>query len=111
MSIIYSLRPSIRSVHILQYDIDIDNIDMDHPGVRSLLPRLESFTFTLFQPSANSESETSAGDHLDSNMLVKLQQVVESMVDAPQCTFKFLQTTKSPEEALADALAELGLDS
>lgn len=83
---------------------------MDHPGVRCRLPHLESFTFTLFQPSTNSESQTSADDDLASFTLAKLQQAVESMMDAPQCTFKYLQTMKSPKEALADALTGLGLD-
>lgn len=111
VSAIFNLPSFIRRVHILQHYIHIDNIDVDHPGVRRRLPHLESFTFTLFQTSANSESQTSAGNDLASNTPAELQQAVESLVDAPQCTFKYLQTTKSPEEALADALAESGLDS
>jgi hypothetical protein len=109
VSIIYSLPSSIQRVHLLQHNIDIDDLEADHPGVRSHLPRLESFTFTLFQPSAISESQSSAADDLASDALVKLQQAVETMVDAPQCTFKYLQTAKWSDDALADASAKWGI--
>lgn len=109
VSIIYSLPSSIQRVHLLQHNIDIDDLEADHPGVRSHLPRLESFTFTLFQPSAISESQSSAADDLASDALVKLQQAVETTVDAPQCTFKYLQSAKWSDDALADALAKWGI--
>jgi hypothetical protein len=35
------------------------------------------------------------------------EAIVESLFDAPQCTFKFLRSDRSPGDALADALAAL----
>jgi hypothetical protein len=41
-----------------------------------------------------------------SDSLPLLQRVIKSNIVAPQCTFKYLQSAKSPAEALVDALAD-----
>jgi hypothetical protein len=46
----------------------------------------------------------------DADALTQVQQAVKSFINAPQCTFKFLRSDRSPEDALADALAALKLD-
>ena len=45
----------------------------------------------------------------DAEALADLKQAVSLLVDAPQCTFRYLRSTKSPEDELADALAALEL--
>ena len=104
-----SLPTSVRHVHILQHNIYTGNIDVDHSAHPRVLPHLESFTYTLL--SDESEPQTHADDGPDRGALAKVQQAVESTLDAPQCTFKYLRSTESPEDALADALAAFGLDS
>lgn len=96
------LPPSIRIVHILQHSINVGNYDRD---IANVLPRLQSFTFELLLSSTGSPAD----DGRDA--LAEVQRAVESTIVAPQCTFKYLRSTKSPGGALADALAELGLDS
>lgn len=100
-----ALPTTIRRVHSLQQDVHFNTYSY---GASVVLPRLESFTFTWLLPPTDSGPQILAGDDLDA--LADLQQVVESMVDAPQCTFKYLHSVKSPEDAFADALAALKLD-
>lgn len=106
LSMMTALPTTIRRIQILQHDIDIDD---DPPAVPNVLSRLDSFTFVWLKSSPDSESEPSASDVSYCDALANLKQTVESTIVAPRCIFKYLQTTKSPEDALADALAELGL--
>lgn len=101
---VYSLPASIRHVHILQHAFH-DNVDHYRHYPWRVLPQLESFTFELLLPSTGTPADN------DRDALAQLQQAVESILDAPRCTFKNVRSTKSPEGALADALAKLGLDS
>lgn len=100
VSTVAALPTSIRHVHILEQMVFI--IWCHTP---TDLPHLESFTFTLLL-----SEDTPADDGSDA--LAALQHAVESSVVAPpRCTFKYLCSTKAPEDALADALAAFGLDS
>ncbi|KWU45281.1 hypothetical protein RHOSPDRAFT_33227 [Rhodotorula sp. JG-1b] len=45
----------------------------------------------------------------DEDDLAEVQQAVELIIDAPQCTFKYVRSTEMPKEALANALASLKL--
>jgi hypothetical protein len=101
MSVIETLPSTIRRVHILLHEIHVHNSRVD-------LPHLEFFTFTWLQRSAENGPQTSADDNLDA--LEDLRRAVNSIVNAPQCTFKYLRSTESPEDALADALAALKMD-
>lgn len=100
-----ALPTTIRSVHILECTFDGD----DHPGAPIVLPHLESLVFTSFGPSTGSGVQKPAND--DAYSLHSLQQLIESFVVAPHGSLKYLRSTKSPEEALAAALAELGFES
>ena len=91
---------SIQRVHLLQHTFYIEENQPDDPHD---LPHLESFTFTWIADRTPAEE--------DSDSLTHLRRAIESNIVAPQCTFKYLRSTKSPASALADALAELGLDS
>lgn len=105
---VHSLPASIRRVRILQTDSKLYNPDYYRSDPPVVLPLLEAFTFTWLRPSADLESQVLADAEADA--LAEMQQVVKSIVTAPQCTFEFLRSTKSPEDALADALAALNLD-
>lgn len=92
-------------MYVLQQDIHL----RENPyGASVVLPGLESFTFTWLLPPTNSGPQLLAHDDLDT--FADLQRDVKSVVNAPQCTFTFLRSTTSPEDALADALAALELD-
>jgi hypothetical protein len=106
VSTLASMPRTVRSVHVLDGYIYTDNDLSDAPVV---LPHLESFTFTWLPSSANSGSPTPATEVPNPDALAELQHIVESVVDAPQCTFKYLRSTKSRDEALADALAAFDL--
>ena len=97
-----TLPPSIQIVHISQHNVNVGN---DDRRIVNILPHLESFTFELLLPSVGSP----ANDGRD--VLAEVQRAVESTIVAPQCTFKYARSTKSPEDALADAMAELGIGS
>lgn len=97
------LTPSARHVHILQSDFE-DIRDETAPA--ATFPALESLTFTWLQSDAG-ERGNPAADVADP--LHDLRKFVEATIVAPQCTFKYVRSTKSSEEALADAMAELGL--
>ena len=100
VSTLVSLPTTVRCVHVLDGYIYIND---DLPDAPVVLPHLESFTFTLLLLKA-----TPADAGLDA--LAGLQHAVELSVVAPRCTFKYLRSTKAPEDALADAMADLGLD-
>ena len=99
------LPASIRHVHFLQQTFYVVEVSPDDPPRR--FPYLESFTFTWRVPAAHIEYR--APDQEDSDSLTDLQRVIESNIVAPQCTFKYLRSTKSPESLLADALAAFNL--
>lgn len=101
-SLVKILPASIRRVHLLQHVLYIDEDRPDNP--RDLL-HLESFTFTWLVPAA----QCPAPAQEDSDLLVDLQRVVDANIVAPQCTFKYRRSTKSPESALADAVAAFNL--
>lgn len=98
---------SLRHVHILEHSINISWAQID---ARHVLPHLESFTYTLLF-SGESEPQARANDGSERHELVDLQQAVESIIDAPHCTFKYVRSIRSPEDALADALAAFKLPS
>ena len=100
-----ALQTPIRHVHIIEHNFKIYE---DQPNAQHVLPHLQSFTYKLL--SDESESQTHAGDGPDRDALAKVQQAVESILHAPQCTFKYQCSTESPEDALANALAALDLD-
>ena len=104
VSLITALPTTIWHVHILEHD---SKINEGRPNAPHVLPHLDSFTYTLI--SRESEPQTRADDGPDREALAKVQQVVEAIIDAPQCTFKYVQSTRSPEDAMADALAALQL--
>lgn len=106
VSAVYSLPASIRRVHILQHDLKVENSDFDVPND---LHRLESFTFTWLAPAVKRWPWTSEDPAADP--LGDLQRAIESTIVAPECTFRYLRSTKSPEDALADALAAFNLAS
>lgn len=99
------LTPSARHVHFLQSDFE-DVQDETAPA--ATFPALESLTLTWLQSDAG-ERGNPAADVADP--LHDLRNFVEATIVAPQCTFKYLRSTKAPEDALADAMAALGLDS
>lgn len=107
LKMVQSLPASIRGAHVLQQDLKLDNPDYYRSDPPIVLPLLEAFTFTWLRP-ADRESHVLAD--ADSDALVEVQQAVKSIMTAPQCTFKFLRSTMSPKDALADALATLELD-
>ena len=98
------LPPSARHIHILQDNCEITQEDL---AAAATFPALESLTFTWLQPDAAGESGSLAAEVADP--LLDLRRFVESSVVAPQCTFKYLRSSKSSEDALADAMADLGL--
>ena len=106
VSLITALPTTIRRVHILEHNFEIDEHRSHAPRV---LPHLESFTYTLLS-SGDSAPQTPEDVGPDRDPLAEVRQAVESILAAPQCTFKYLRSTRSPEDALADAVAELGLD-
>ncbi|GAA5971699.1 hypothetical protein JCM8115_002188 [Rhodotorula mucilaginosa] len=97
-----ALPTSLRHVHILEREFDIA---VGRPNATHMLPHLESFTYT----SLSSRKKVPADNAPDADALAQVQQAVKSFINAPQCTFKCLHSTKSPEDALADALAALKL--
>ena len=101
-----NLPTTIRRVHVLEHRVYGIHDPLD---ARHVLPHLESFTYTLLC-SEGSEPQTHADDGPDADALAEVQQLLESSLDAPQCTFKYLRSTKSPEDALADAVAAFKLD-
>lgn len=105
MRTLAKLPMTIRRVHVLQQDVYYNKYTY---GASVVLPRLESFTFTWLLPPTDSGPQLLAGDNLDT--FADLRRDVKSIANAPQCTFKFLRSTRSPEDALADALAALNLD-
>ena len=101
-----SLPTTIRRVHVLEDSFYSEQELLDAPHA---LLHLESFTYTLLS-AGESAPETRADDGPDRDALAEVQQLVESILDAPQCTFKFRRSTMSPEAALAESLAILRLD-
>ena len=110
VSTIAALSPSIRRVHVLQHGIDINDKQCSLPKV---LPRLRFFAFTLLPPPEEYSASQTPTDH-ELDPLFAVRQQVEAFIVAPLCTFKYIRSTKSPEDALADAradaMADLGLD-
>ena len=109
VSTLIALPTSLQHVHILEDNFEINE---DRFISRLVLPHLESFTYTLLS-SGTSAPQTPADDDndgSDANTLAAVQQAVESSIAAPKCTFKFLCSTASPADALADALAAFKLD-
>ena len=100
------LPTSVRHIHTLQSDF---NFFQEDRASATTLPALESLTFTWLQPDTTDESGGPAAE--DADPLSNLRRFVEATVVAPLCTFKYLRSTKAPEDALADAMADLGLDS
>ena len=92
-------------MHILEHEFNIAGGRSIAPHV---LPHLESFTYTLLPSSETPADEGNDGP--GANKLAEVQQVVASGIVAPKCTFKFLRSTRSPEDAAAEALAALKLD-
>lgn len=83
---------------------------MDGPPVpAAAFPALESLSVTWLQP----DTDKSAGDPAEhaTDPLLDLRTFVEASVVAPLCTFKYLRSTATEEDALADAMADLGLPS
>ncbi|KWU46613.1 hypothetical protein RHOSPDRAFT_31427 [Rhodotorula sp. JG-1b] len=97
------LPASIRHVHFLQQTFYVVEVSPDDPPRR--FPYLESFTFTWRVPAAHIEYR--APDQEDSDSLTDLQRVIESNIVAPQCTFKYLRSTKSPESRRASPPSSL----
>ncbi|GAA5982762.1 hypothetical protein JCM10908_006775 [Rhodotorula pacifica] len=98
-----ALPPSIRRVEILQSDIDrFVKILAMFRAWKTTLPNLESFTFTWLRSDAVDAQEQAAD-------LAKVRKAVESILDAPMCTFDFARSTKSPQDALGDAVTALNL--
>lgn len=96
---------SVRHVHILQRDFE----DLqEYPAPAINLPALETFTLTWLRPDAGQSESLSASV---ATPLSDLRKYVEATIVAPQCTFKYFRSTKASEDTLADAMAELGLDS
>lgn len=85
---------SIRHVHLLQQTFYIVEDQPDNPRA---LPHLESFTFTWIAARAPAKEA--------SDSLPQLQRVIKSNIIAPQCTFKYIRSTNSPESLVMDALA------
>ncbi|GAA5954001.1 hypothetical protein JCM8115_003280 [Rhodotorula mucilaginosa] len=101
-----ALPTPIRRVHILEHNVEFGG---ERYSSQHVLPHLESFTYTSLS-SGESAPQTPEDDGPDQNALAEVQQAVESILDAPQCAFKDVRSTQSPEDALADALATLELD-
>lgn len=101
LSALFALPTTIRHVHVLEPCFFREH---NPPDARHVLPHLESFTYTLL-------SSRDAPAHVgpDEDDLAEVQQAVELIIDAPQCAFKYVRSTESPEEALANALASLKL--
>ncbi|GAA5982759.1 hypothetical protein JCM10908_006774 [Rhodotorula pacifica] len=95
---------SLRHFHILQSDIEyiVDTCATFNASKPTTLPNLESFTFTWLRSDAIDAQEQAAD-------LAKVRKAVESIIDAPMCTFDFARSTKSPQDALDDALTALNL--
>lgn len=104
VTILGLLPASIQRVHLLHHNFYNPEEQADIPYG---LPQLESFTLTWLVPAAASEPTMQADP--DSDLLPDLQRRIESAVIAPKCTFKYLRSTKSPDEALADAVADFKL--
>ena len=104
VTLMVMLPVSIQSVHLLQHTFYVEEHQPDLPHH---LPRLETFTFTWLVPVADSEYR--AFGQAASDSLPHLQRVIKSNIVAPQCTFKYLRSTKSPESLLADALTAFNL--
>lgn len=98
------LPTSGRHIHILQSDLDVSSTE---PASTATFPALESLTFTWLQPDTTDESGSPAAD--DADPLSDLRKFVEATIVVPRCTFKYLRSTESPEDALADAMADLEL--
>jgi hypothetical protein len=92
-------------VHILEHNFKISVNQSDPPRV---LPHLESFLYTSLSSWVRA-SRMPADDEPDADALADVQQAIESIIAAPRCTFKYVQSTESPEEALASALATFKL--
>lgn len=106
LTTVENLPASIRHVHILHDEVDLDDVGIPYPApdARLVLSRLESFTFTLLP---DKEDPGTAED--DAEALADLKQAVSLLIDAPRCRFRYLRSTKSPEDELADAMADFGL--
>lgn len=102
-SSLFALPTTMRRVHIMEHNSYLEEVP---PNTRRVLPHLESFTFTL---PPGRVPQTPEDDDPEQADLAEVQQVVESIIDAPQCTFKYVRSTESPEKALANALASLKL--
>jgi hypothetical protein len=104
-SVLNALPTPIRRVHILEHNFKISVNQSDPPRV---LPHLESFLYTSLSSWVRA-SRMPADDEPDADALADVQQAIESIIAAPRCTFKYVQSTESPEEALASALATFKL--
>lgn len=107
-SVLNVLPTPIRRVHILERNFRISVTRSDPPRN---LPQLESFTYTSLSSRSSwaRASRMPTDDDPDAAALADVQHAIESIISAPQCTFKYVRSTTSPEEALANALATLDL--
>ena len=104
---IFALLPtSLRHVHILQRSFE--GLDC-RPVSAATFPALESLTFTWLQPDTGESAGDPAAHTMDP--FSNLRNFVEASVAAPLCTFKYLRSTAAEEDALAGAMADLGLVS
>lgn len=104
---VFDLLPtSLQHIHILQSSYE----DMQrHPAAPAVIfPALESLTITWLQADISDLGDPAA--HVP-DPLPHLRRLVEASVIAPHCTFKYLRSTATEEDALADAMADLGLAS
>ncbi|GAA5982784.1 hypothetical protein JCM10908_006787 [Rhodotorula pacifica] len=97
----------IRHIHALHSDVVLPDPDWTTMVKAAItLPNLETFTFTWITSKTDNAQDQSAGD---TDPLAKLRKAVESALKAPKCTFDFSRSTKSPQDALAAAIAALDL--
>lgn len=104
---VFDLLPtSLRHIHILQSSYE--NMRR-HPGApATTFPALESLTITWLQADTGESGNAAA---YVPDPLPDLRRLVEASVVAPRCTFKYLRSTATEEDAMADAMADLGLAS
>lgn len=82
---IENLPASIRHVHILHDEVDLDDVGIPYPApdARLVLSQLESFTSTLLP---NKGCPRSVED--DAEALRDFKQAVSLLIDAPRCSFQ-----------------------
>ncbi|KWU45239.1 hypothetical protein RHOSPDRAFT_33184 [Rhodotorula sp. JG-1b] len=96
LSAVEHLPASIRHVHILHLEVQLDDVGVPYPApdARLVLSHLESFTFTLLP---DWEYERSTED--DAEALGDLKRAVNLLVDAPRCTFRDFSHSSSEAPA------------